>query len=213
MLIRRETLQAVRPATTAEDTRYFLAAIQIEPTGVCVATNGHILIKASEASPMPAEDFPIVPGVPEHTTAPTGPILMSADIADRLCKATPKGPRAMPVLRTVQITTNGDGSSYAAATDLTVPIVVKLTPDGQNFPAYDRVIPKDRPTLAIVLGVPVLEVLIKSAKAIGATSIRLELPTGSECLSKTHGTINTAITATYHGADVEALAVLMPMNL
>src|SRR4029450_3088825 len=212
MLIRRETLQAVRPATTTDDTRYFLAGIQILPSGACVATDGHVLIKASEPYPLENADFPTVPGMPADTTEPSAPILIASDVAEKLIKATAKR-TPIEVLKTIQVMTNGDGSSYAVATDLAVPIVVKLTPDPvRTFPTFERVIPdSDRPTVTIVLGVPVLETLIKSAKAIGATSIRFTLPTEAKCQSKAQGVINTAITATYKSADVEVFAVAMPM--
>jgi hypothetical protein len=178
MLLKRELLSTVRPAVTDADTRYTLSSIQINPNGAVVATNGHILIKATELHPIPNADFPVVPGVPECVTDPTAPILLPADLADRLIKAMPKR-SSLPALYTVSVTVNGDGSAYAAATDLQAPTVAKLTPEeGQTFPAYDRVFPdKDRPVVSILLGIPVLEVLIKSAKAAGAKGIKLALPT------------------------------------
>lgn len=48
MIITKQMLQAVLPATEKNDTRYFLNGILVEPDGTCVTTNGHVLLRATQ---------------------------------------------------------------------------------------------------------------------------------------------------------------------
>ena len=179
-----------------------------------VSTNGHVLILAKDTAPFDDADFPQGPHT--FTGTPTAPVPVPSAIVKRLIAATPKK-TTIPVLQGVQVSKNGsDNSAVLTATDLQVPVSVTITPDGETFPAYDRVLPKpDRAVVSIRLGVPVLEVLLKSAKALDARSIVLSLPTDKEYHDKgTPGAVVSAITATTRSTDsgIEVLAVAMPMR-
>jgi hypothetical protein len=134
-----------------------------------VATDGHVLIIATDRSPLPDHDFPTIPNGPETHGEPTEPILIGADIAQRLIKGTMKGKRSIPVLETIRIAKNSqDGAHVVASTDLVTPTVTTIHDDETRFPAYRRVIPavsRTRPTVRVCLAVDVLQTLIKAAIA------------------------------------------------
>lgn len=164
MIIRRELLRAVLPATGPDDRGYALDTIQIRPDGACVATNGHVLLIAREQSPFADKDFP-TKDLPTFSGNPAAPILVSQSAVEKLIAAMPKR-STIPILGCVQVTTNGDGA-VVSATDLEVPCSVHVAADApQRFPEYERVIPTERPVLTVHLSVYVLEALIKAAKVL-----------------------------------------------
>jgi hypothetical protein len=189
MIIRRETLKAVLPATRADDTRYALNAIQIQPDGRCVATNGHILLVAQDKTPERDEDFPTgnPNALPAFQGNPEKPILLDRDKAERLIAAMPKK-ATIPILHGAQLSTNGDGGAVISATDLEVPCVVHLPADDtRRFPEWQHIVPpKDRPEIRIQLAVNVLKALIKAAEAVADRRsetggiIEFRLPTGPQ---------------------------------
>lgn len=172
MIIRREALKAALAATTTDDTRYFLNAVQVRPDGTVAATDGHVAFIAKEAHPpaqanggaYPDDDFPIVPGAETHGSI-TVPVLVDSDIAKRLIAGTAKK-ATIPVLACVQFSQNNDGA-VAVSTDLQVPCVVHIKDAGQTFPAIERVMPaEDKPSIKVCLSNAVLESLLKASKAI-----------------------------------------------
>ncbi len=210
MLIRREVLAAVLPAVTDDDTRYFLSKVQIRPDGEVRATNGNIAILASgvDGYRFPDEDFPTIPGAPFHGD-PSGSILVDEPTIKRLIGATDKGKRSLPVLRCVQVSRNGSElTSTLSATDLKAPITATIVSEPtENFPELDRVMPAadKADTVALVLGVPVLEALLKAAKAIDTRTIRFDVPTDGKDRA-----VLTAIRVTATGPDAKIVAVAMP---
>jgi hypothetical protein len=184
VIIRREVLKAVLPATTADDTRYMLNGVQIRPDGAVVATDGHVLLIARDSHPQPDEEFPSGGTLPAFTGNPAAPIVVARDLINKLIAAMPKK-SSIPILGSVQVSANGDGGAVVSAKDLQVPCTVHVPKetDGRQFPPYDRVLPADdRPELRVCLAVNVLEALIKAAKAVQ----------GGEKLS-TGGTITFAL--------------------
>ena len=185
MIVRKETLQAVLPATTKDDTRYFLKAILVEPNGRCIATNGHIMLLATDEHPEPDAEYPAKGGlIPEFKGSPDVGVLLPGDVAEGLIKAMPQGKRSsIPILHGVQISTNGDEGYTVVATDLESVRTGHLQANGkdQTFPKYERVlVPADRPHLKVCLSTEVLKALIKSAEAAcdtKLTTITFEIPT------------------------------------
>lgn len=146
----------------------------------------------------------------------TTPILIAAATAEKLIKASGgRSARTIPVLATVLVA-QADGHPYAAVTDLTAPMVAAL-PNDQTFPNYECVIPPtDRPALHLMLGVPILEALIKSAKAAEAKGISFAIPTEpchfSPATETTPPQLTSACTVTLHGPTVDVFGVVMPMR-
>ena len=178
MIIRRDALKAVLPATTKDDSRYYLHAIQIEPDGRCVATDGHVLLTAIDRAPFDDTDFP-AKGVADYKGNPDKTVSIDAGAIEKLIAAMPKQKKAIPILQAVQLSTNGDGGAVVSATDLDVPCVVHLSDDqAGRFPDWRRLMPRDdRPALKVTLAVNVLQALIKAAQATQRGMITFELPT------------------------------------
>jgi DNA polymerase III sliding clamp (beta) subunit (PCNA family) len=167
MIVRKEMLQAVLPATTDDDSRYFLRAILIEPDGRCLATDGHILLVARDEHPEPDADFPSVDAAPFHGSPEKG-VLLPTTSAQSLLKTIPKK-STIPILHGVQISTNGEKGCTVVATDLQSINTVHVQENGKDgtFPNYKNVIPPaDRPCISVCLSLQVLKDLIKSAEAV-----------------------------------------------
>jgi hypothetical protein len=213
MIIRRETLAAALAATTADNSRYFLHAVQAEPAlHRVVATDGFILLIATDRSPMQDEDFPQVPGAPFHGN-PEGRIVLDAEICRGMIATMPKK-TPIPILKTAQLSVNGSESTVTlAATDLQAPRVATIdTTAAGQFPAYERVMPKaDREGVKLCMGLPVLESLIKAAKAVGVQTITFDVPTGPK--DTTDGAVSSPLGVTMNGADVTVTGCAMPCRL
>jgi DNA polymerase III sliding clamp (beta) subunit (PCNA family) len=213
MIIRRETLQAALAATTSDNTRYFLHAVQAEASANrVVATNGHILLIATDKSPMKDEDFPNVAGAEFHGS-PEGAVLLDADVCKSLIATMPKK-TSIPILQTAQLSVNGSPTTLTlAATDLKAPRVAAIdTKDAGLFPAYDRIMPKaDRAGVKLCMAVDVLEQLIKAAKAVSSKHITFDVPTSDADVKS--GAVISAAGVTMDGADVLVTGVAMPCRL
>lgn len=169
MIIRRETLTAAMAATDKDNSRYFLHAVQADPAKKAViATNGNILLVCTDREPFEDGDFPAMAEAPFHGD-PDKPVAIKGEVVQGLLKTMPKRP-TIAVLATCQLSTNGgeSGQCTVAATDLVNRSVARIdTENAVQFPDYQRVLPKkDRHIITLALGVPVLEVLIKAAKAV-----------------------------------------------
>jgi len=217
MLISKQALAAAMQATTDDNSRYFLHAMQLEPNGTVVATNGHILIMAKDQQDFTDEDFPVVPGAPFHGT-PEQPILLDVVIAKRLIAAMPKR-STIPALHTIQVSQNGTPQmATVAATDMQAPMVATITADDdRRFPDYKRVIPAesdDRPVVNVCMAVDVLEAMIKAAKATGQKNpkITMQIPIGEKESPK--GNLASALTFKVAGSpDLDVHGVAMPCRI
>lgn len=229
MIIRRDTLKAVLPATGSETIRgYALTHVQIEPSGRVVATNGHILLIATDKRPMADGDFPTAGDVPAFHASPTTPILLERTAADKLIKAT--GTRTViPILTAIQVSTNGDGTT-CCATDLASAMTIRIPPaDVQSrgaFPSYERVLPPaDQPTLRVAFGADLLLALCKAAKAVkprgGETGpvieFRLPLPAppaeGGDTVPVQYQAVRSAVGVSIIGDDIDVTGCLMPIRM
>jgi hypothetical protein len=228
MIIRRETLNVALAATTADDTRYYLNAVQADPAKHhVVATNGHILLVATEANPWPDCDYPTILGA-EYHDEPATPVLIDADTCRSLIAAMPKK-SSLPILTCAQLSTNGSPSTFTvAATDLKARsvTVIDMAESRATFPTYERVMPKlDRPSVNVILAVDVLEQLIKAAKAANGSNkstakITFNVPTGKADLDMPKDSDDTqgrlvmsALGVTMTGPDVTVTGAAMPCRM
>lgn len=222
MIIRREMLSAALAATTPDDTRYCLNAVQIDAAKRCVvATNGHILLVATDTNPQADTDFPLIPGAEYHGD-PAGAVLADADVVRSIIAATPKK-TPIAILTSVQLGANGsDNTAMMSATDLKAPRVAVITNEaGRNFPNYERVLPKaGRPGVRVCLSVEVLDALVKAAKIVRSgvqtnshqlATIVFDVPTGATDLQD--GAVITALGVTMKGADVTVTGAAMPCRM
>jgi len=225
MIIRREALAGALAATTADDTRYFLNAVQVRQNGDVAATDGHVAFIVHDNRPMDTADFPTVPGADIHGE-PARDVLVPFETAKRLIAATPKGKRgagSIPVLAGIQVGRNGaEGVTVLAATDLSVPAVATIQhdPNGQRFPELDRVIPAaDAARVRVSLAVPVLEAIIKAAKAVHGSkrlqTITLQIPEPAKHVddAKPQNTIVSALRLEIVGDDLTVTGAVMPCRV
>ena len=212
MIIRRETLNAVLPATTADDTRYFLDAVLVEPTRHrAIATDGHIMIIATDNSPLADEDFPAIAGAEFH--GDPAPIAIPAAIVRSMIATMPKK-SSRPILATVQVGQNGsEETATIAATDLQAPRVATIAKDDRRFPAYERVMSVAAPSVKVAIAIDVLETLIKSAKAVCGTGKREKKPIVTFEVPIGAAEVTTAIGFTVSGLDVTVTGVAMPCRI
>jgi hypothetical protein len=216
MIINRLLLASVIPATTADDSRYFLNAIRLEnggPNVAAIATNGHVLIKASAPIvSMPDDEFPACG--PE--LAPTHTAMVPKAIAVDLIKATKPGKRnEHKIITGAKIGTDAAGNTIAVTTDLQNVRTFDVSASKDAiFPEYGRVLDsasKHAIAASLILGVPVLRALLAAAEAGDAPSIRFEVPaTDPIC-----GYVDDPIRASWHvkaDPDVTIEAIAMPMR-
>jgi hypothetical protein len=159
-----------------------------------------------------------VPGAPFHGT-PERNVILDATAAKRLLSAMPKKAR-IPVLGAIQVSKNGSDHTFTiAATDLQTPSVTVVDMTDRTFPDYSRIMPAaDKPgTVGVTMGWPVLDAIVKSAKAAGAKGIRFEIPTApadrADRNATDPGDVMGSIRFTIKGADVNVTGVAMPMRL
>jgi len=213
MIIRREAINAVLPATTEDDTRYYLKSVAVETDGRLMATNGHILLIASDNAKQDDADFPTLPGAEYHGN-PVGQTLIEASTLKRVVAAMPKR-ATMPILSSAQLSKNGsDQTATLASTDLQVPCIATITATGDRFPNVEQVLKSADAVdkrITLCLGVPVLEALIKSAKAIkgkGQQTITFEIPANGQTMK--HGVVTDAVKVSMTGDDVTVHGLAMP---
>lgn len=226
MILKRDLLRAVLPAVDKTDNHFYANKVQVQPDGRAVATNGHVLLVASDRYPFKDEDFPSK-DLPAFQGNPPEPITIEAALVERVIAAMPKK-TPIDILKAAQLSTNGTpGGAVLSATDLQVPCTIHVPPaseQGGSYPSWPRLLPRDdRPSLRVAFSTDVLEALIKSAKAIttGKTlhgpTIVFELPTEPQHQGQTpekmpDGCVIDTIGVRFAGDDVEVRGVAMPMG-
>lgn len=212
MVIRREAWLAAKAITTSDDTRYALHAIQVQPTGTLEATDGHIAIRVTDKARIADGDFPALNG----GTDPVKAQLVSSTSLKTLLDVMQKKSK-IPVLPTIRVAAVGDVSVAIVVPEIgDMPVVQRLAETGgkgATFPNLDRVWPKEQPNVAVHLGVPVLEALLKMAKALDARSIRFELPTDEDKHDKGTNVVNSVCRAKVETPDFAADCAVMPMRV
>ncbi len=176
MLLKRQALLATLPATTFDDTRYALHAIQIDPKAhAYTSTNGNVLLRVVDREPVKDSEFPNVPGAPFDHDPET--ILIPAPVAKQIASSLPKTV-TIPVLGMAQLSANGDPDTCTiAVTDLDTPQVRTITPIDGLFPKHEAVIKAPTKAVRLCVSTAVLKVLIKAVDAVsqGAPSARVTL--------------------------------------
>lgn len=224
MIIRKEALQAVMPATDASDSRYFVTAVEITPaTHQVAATNGFILLIATDHAPQDDKDFPQVPGGVEHQADPEKSILVPLAVCTSILGVMPKRTR-MPILNCAQLSQGSAEEKIAgviSATNLAVSSVQRIREDAdqQRFPKFQQIIDKnaDRPEVHVTLSLLVLEALIKSAKAVqhdkgrALQAITFSVPTAEPHVQK-DGYVIGPLKVAYSGSDVAVTGLALPMR-
>lgn len=211
MIIRREAFTAALAATTADETRYNLHVVHCEPAAHrVVATNGHVLLIATDRAPHKDEDFPSFAGAEFH--GDPDPISVSVDVVRSMLATMPKK-STIPILTAAQLGRNGsDDTATLSATDLSVKNVAMIQRDSR-FPNYDVMLKTQatRKTVQLCLAVDVLETLLKAAKAVKGSS---KTPTITFAIPLEKGdAVTSAVGVTMTGEDVTVTGLAMPCRL
>ncbi len=170
MLIHRNVIKSLHPATDPDKTRYggALAAIYVDPESrECLATDGRILIRAAAPTDHEAHDFPGQINGAE-------PINPSADVsglldADALLTAAKATPRRSPIPITANVAVTKRTSFVATDIERSTTIAGRdLETDGAQFPNWRAVFtgaPRD--ANSFTLSAELLAVLVKVAREQG----------------------------------------------
>lgn len=164
MLIHRNVIKSLHPATASDDTRYALGGIYVDPkSGECVATDGHILVRAAKAAEVSAEEYPgKANGATINPSAEVSGLLDANALLDA-AKRTPRKPYA-PILEHVAVLSR----TAFHATDLSQSTTITGQELDGNFPDWRAVIskvPEDANTFT--LNADLIATLVKVAKAQG----------------------------------------------
>ena len=164
MLIHRNVIKSLVPATADADTRYPLQGIYVDPESrECIATNGRILIRAAAPSLVEASEFPsaVTGSEPIHADAEiTG--LLDADALLTAAKATPRS-AGVSVLEHVAVTS----PTAFVATDLEHQTVITGRALKGKFPAWRQVLTVPQDANTFTLSAELLATIVKVAKAQG----------------------------------------------
>lgn len=151
---------AVRHCASKDETRLNLCGVHVTADGRTVATNGHLMavVDAVEVSP---EEYPLLDGV--DPGAAVGPVTIPLPAIESVVKALPKR-TYMPILEHAVLAPNGGAETVVlASTDLETPQRVSAKRI-EGFPLWEQVVPSSPERIAVTLGIPVLEALLKTAK-------------------------------------------------
>jgi len=217
MIIRRASLAAALPVTTANDTRYFLNAVRCTP-GVVEATNGHLAVRMTDRAPFADGDFPIVPGTESHAA----PVLIPAEAVTSALKAMPKK-STLAILQTAFVGKAGEAVTLTT-TDLQARQTITIDTADRTFPDFARVTPKMATDttvdcLSVKLGVEVLETLLKALKASQTgqrqptVTLTLTLPAAPKDEANHKRVTEDALIAEWRGEDIDGFAVMMPCRM
>jgi len=159
---------AVRHAASADAARFNLNGVHFEADGTTEATDGHMLLRATVATP-PMEEFPAVGELPEGDSAgPIVPFILPIDVADRLAKSIPTRPR-MPVLAHAALdaeSTNANGRARFVATNLEGVTITEGEKIDGEYPKTSQIrepVKRDA-RFAFRMNLRLLERVVKAAK-------------------------------------------------
>ena len=170
MLIHRNVIKSLHPATDPDKTRYggALAAIYVDPESrECLATDGRILIRAAAPTDHEAHDFPgQING--NESINPSADVSGLLD-ADALLTAAKATPRRSPIPITANVAVTRRTSFVATDIERSTTIAGRdLETDGAQFPDWRTVFtgaPRD--ANSFTLSAELLAVLVKVAREQG----------------------------------------------
>ena len=222
MLVKRELLKALLQATTDEDTRYFLSAVQVKPDGTVTATNGHMLLIGKETGVVTADAAFPDKGLPVPRATLSKPVLLSVSLIQKLLKVMPTKPKADAVLSSILVAENDKAEAFAAATDLETPFVAWLNSEEQAFPTVEKVlVDRDRRHVKLTLNADLLQRLAKAAQAVTGrkeAAITFEVQTQrkhwfeAKDTTVKSGHINDQVPFTISSSEFDVEGVIMPMR-
>lgn len=179
MLIHREALELA--ALAADDTEDLgnkaLACLKVEGNGHVTVTDGHVLLRLAAKMEQPGL-FDEVLDVDERNAR--GTVLLPANAAAAFNAAMKKRKRKKGQAAPGVAISQGDALIKLASSDGVTTQRFEIKPLGsEKFPDPTKMFKDHVTTLEVVLGIELLIALLRTLKAIGATSVRLHLPAES----------------------------------
>lgn len=212
-LIRKEILNALVLATTADDTRYFLNGIQIttDEDGklTAQATDGHMLLRFKGESGEVA-DFPLVRGAKLEKASK---VLIPTPVAKTLAGLLSKVKSSLPILGNVlvgsapRVGADDEDRATLVITNLEEEHVVTVRQgEVDRFPNTAPLwkMRAESPSVEVTLGAEILQRLAAAAKATLSRSVQFSVPLLSEV---------DALGVRFGGPEVGTVdGVVMPMR-
>ncbi len=167
MLIHRNVIKSLHPATTSGDHRYGLSGIYVDPESrECLATDGHILIRAAAPTDADVSEFPArING--DDSINPSADVSGLVD-ADALLTAAKATPRRSPVPITENVAVTSRTTLVATDIERSTTITGRDLTDGSRFPDWRKVFtgaPAD--ANSFTLSADLLATLVKVAREQG----------------------------------------------
>ncbi len=159
MILIHKKMGVLAKHVSTDGSRPFLEGVHVTNNQLEV-TDGHVAVRVKITTPTPAEDFPVVSGLPQ--TNGNFSTIIPADAWAQAFKAVPKKTRA-PILENVAIAHSENRQQIVlASTDLGTARVSPTTPIAGQFPNVDNVFPKDTPATTIRVNAAQLSKLLAS---------------------------------------------------
>lgn len=217
MLLHKSIIQALTVAT-ADDSRYALAGIHVDPDGTAIATDGHMMLYARKPATTPAEEYPSTPSTSTAPIDAAGNVGGHTIPIDALTQAAKhvRTRQPMSAYDHVAVTPNDTGIRVVAIDKSGAVSDQHVDPLDGTFPAWDRVLPKHKPTMRVRFSARILADLAKAAKAVGgkgdASAVLFEFTDEGNAEPAKGYADGVAITiASDDGLDLAG--VVMPMRL
>ena len=186
MSVSVKVLKALREIASWEHNRFQMRGIKLEPTGEMVATDGKILAWSQRT----------------ENGSPLGDTILARESIDAILKLAPKDGMVDP-----------DADRY---TDVRNGIDLGLERVEGRYPDWRKAIPAPEmvPTISLALGVPILESMIAALKAIGAGTLRMEVPTAI-LKPESHGSVDCAVRFSAMGGRIDQPleGIVMPVQI
>ena len=176
MLIHREALELA--ALAADDTEDLgnkaLACLKVEGNGHVTVTDGHVLLRLAAKMEQPGL-FDEVLDVGERNAR--GTVLLPANAAAAFNAAMKKRKRKKGQAAPGVAISQGEALIKLASSDGVTTQRFEIKPlESEQFPDPTKIFKDHVTTLEVVLGIELVIALLRTLKAIGATSVRLHLP-------------------------------------
>ena len=195
MLISKNKLMLV-DALNKQAVAEFAKYIQLDENKA-VVVDQHSLIQIENKAPLPIDDMPQIPGMPE----PCHPekAMIAAKTAKQILQALPKNPR-LSVLKHALFASD-DTYMYFGATDLDASQVITQRRVEVDYPPYADKIPQTEPKATQHIPIDQLITSLKTMQKCGAKVCRIEI----------RDTEDPIVLKAQNAEDEEITSLIMPL--
>ncbi len=166
MILLHQKLARIVDVASDDATRPYLTGVHVVENGahpIVEATDGGMAIRARATGPVPSEDFPAVPGMPEAASGPVD-VIVPAETWRAAFKAIPKK-ASLPILQHVAMVRTEEQIAFAA-TDLERGTVIPSRTIDGRFPDTKLIYPQTTPTVRIAFSAGRMIRLLRALAAL-----------------------------------------------